>query len=430
MDSNFISFPITDFKRTKQQVLSWVNQFSTCCFLDNHQYQFNHHTYECAAGAGATSFIELPAGTALEQLQQFQQKHEGWLFGHLGYDLKNEVEDLVSANPDHIRFPDLFFFSPQTVLLLNQNELCISAGNAEKAAQVFAAVSNTGIAQDQLSHANHIVFQQRFSKQDYIETIEKLRSHILRGDCYEINFCQEFFAEHVQIDPVFVYQLLSMVSPSPFAAFYKMNGKYLLCASPERYLKKEGDIIISQPIKGTGKRDLSDTAADEFNKERLYNSSKDRSENVMVVDLVRNDLSKICVEGTVYVEELFGIYSFPQVHQMISTIGGTLQPGLTFTDIIKKTFPMGSMTGAPKKKVMELIEKYETVKRGIFSGAVGYIKPGGDFDFNVVIRSVLYNQDSQYLSYLVGSGITFYSKAEEEYEECLLKAAAIKQVFR
>jgi para-aminobenzoate synthetase component 1 len=425
LDSNFISFPITDFERTKQQVLSWANQFSTCCFLDNHQYHFNHHTYECIAGVGAAGFIELSAGAALEQLQQFQQKHEGWLFGHLGYDLKNEVEDLISANPDHIDFPDLFFFSPQTVLLLNQNELCILAVNAEA---VFAALNDAGVQQP-LSHKKHIVFQQRFSKQDYTETIEKLRNHILRGDCYEINFCQEFFAENVHIDPVSVYQLLSMVSPSPFAAFYKINGKYLLCASPERYLKKEGNTIISQPIKGTGKRDLSDTAADEFNKERLFNSSKDRSENVMVVDLVRNDLSKICVEGSVYVEELFGIYSFPQVHQMVSTISGTLQPGLSFTEIIKKTFPMGSMTGAPKKKVMELIEKYETIKRGIFSGAVGYIKPGGDFDFNVVIRSILYNQSSQYLSYLVGSGITFYSKAAEEYEECLLKAEAIKKVF-
>ncbi len=149
----------------------------------------------------------------------------------------------------------------------------------------------------------------------------------------------------------------------------------------------------------------------------------------MVVDLVRNDLSKICVEGSVHVDELFGIYSFPQVHQMVSTVSGVLQTGILFTEIINKTFPMGSMTGAPKKKVMELIEKYETVKRGIFSGAVGYISPDSNFDFNVVIRSVLYNQAERYLSYLVGSGITFYSDAAAEYEECLLKAEAIKKVF-
>ncbi|MEO5685710.1 MAG: anthranilate synthase component I family protein [Chitinophagaceae bacterium] len=410
-------------------MLSWANQFSTCCFLDNHQYHFNHNSYECVAGVGAAAFIELKAGTALQELQQFQEKHDGWLFGHLGYDLKNEVESLVSQNPDYLGFPDLFFFAPQTVILLNKDELFIAADNAAIATQVFTALSDITLAEPSAADSNHITFQSRFSKQAYIETIEKLRGHILRGDCYEINFCQEFFAENAAIDPVYVYQALSKISPSPFAAFYKIRNKYLLCASPERYLKKDGATIISQPIKGTGSRNLADAGADDLQKAQLYNSAKDRSENVMVVDLVRNDLSKICQEGSVEVEELFGIYSFPQVHQMISTISGTLQPSLSFTAIIEKTFPMGSMTGAPKKRVMDLIEEYETVKRGIFSGALGYIKPGGDFDFNVVIRSILYNKASGYLSYLVGSGITFYSNAADEYEECLLKATAIKKVF-
>ena len=428
MDNHFFSFPITDFEQAKQQVLSWTNQFNTCCFLDNHHYHINHHTYECIAAAGAAASIEWSAGSALQQLQQFQQTHTGWLFGHMAYDLKNETEDLVSRHRDHIGFADLFFFVPQTVLLLSQHELCIAAGDAGAAAQVFTAVTHT-VIQSAAVHTAPVHFKQRFSKEKYISTIEQLRQHILRGDCYEINFCQEFFADNAIIDPLAAYRLLSRVSPSPFAAFYKIQDKYLMCASPERYLKKQGTTILSQPIKGTGKRDLSDKAADERNKTQLYNSSKDRSENVMVVDLVRNDLSKICTEGSVQVDELFGIYSFPQVHQMVSTVSGQLQPGLSFTDIIRKTFPMGSMTGAPKKRVMELIETYEDSKRGIFSGAVGYIAPGGDFDFNVVIRSIMYNRQQQYLSYMVGSGITFYSRAEEEYEECLLKATAIKQVF-
>ncbi|MEP7278199.1 MAG: anthranilate synthase component I family protein [Bacteroidota bacterium] len=427
MNSNFISFPVTDFERTKHQVLSWANQFSTCCFLDNHQYHFNHQTYECIAGAGMVDCVEAPAGTAFRQLELFQQKQRGWLFGHLGYDLKNETEAVFSVNPDHIRFPDLFFFVPETVLLLNKKELHIAAASPQKAQEVFISLSRDPFTLP--SATNKIHFQPRFSKQAYLETVEKLRSHILRGDCYEINFCQEFFAENVQADPLTIYRSLSAVSPSPFAAFYKIRDKYLLCASPERYLKKQGDTIISQPIKGTGRRNPLDAEGDALNREHLFHSAKDRSENVMVVDLVRNDLSKICVEGSVQVEELFGIYSFPQVHQMISTVSGSLQPGLLFTDIIKKTFPMGSMTGAPKKKVMELIEQYETCRRGIFSGAVGYIKPGGDFDLNVVIRSILYNETARYLSYLVGSGITFYSNAAEEYEECLLKAEAIKNVF-
>ena len=428
MNSNFISFPVKEYEKTKQQVLTWVNRFSTCCFLDNHRYQSGHHTYECIAAAGAINSISLAAGSALSQLQLFQQAHPGWLFGHLSYDLKNEIEALRSGNPDNTGFPDLFFFVPETILLLKDDELCISAKDRRTSDEIFNTIN--GITEgEQQTAIQQVAFQPRLSKQSYIEKIEQLRWHILRGDCYEVNFCQEFFAEKVQVDPVRVYRMLSKISPSPFAAFYKIGERYLLCASPERYLRKEGDTIISQPIKGTGKRDMANAAYDTANREDLYNSAKDRSENVMVVDLVRNDLSRVCREGAVRVDELFGIYSFPQVHQMISTISGTLQPGLNFADIIKKTFPMGSMTGAPKKKVMELIEQYETSKRGIFSGAVGYIKPDGDFDFNVVIRSILYNATSQYLSYLVGSGITFYSKAEEEYEECLLKAEAIKKLF-
>jgi para-aminobenzoate synthetase component 1 len=269
----------------------------------------------------------------------------------------------------------------------------------------------------------------RISREEYIRIIKQLQQHILRGDCYEINFCQEFFAEHVDIDPLQVYCSLSNTSPNPFAAFYKTGQQYLLCASPERYLKKEGERIFSQPIKGTSQRDLNDVGEDVKSKEHLYNSAKDRSENVMIVDLVRNDLSKICVEASVQVEELFGIYSFPQVHQMISTVSGQLRSDIHFIEAIKATFPMGSMTGAPKKRVMELIEQYELTRRGIFSGAVGYITPEGDFDFNVVIRSIMYNAASKYLSFQAGSAITFYSDPEKEYEECLLKAGAIKKVL-
>jgi para-aminobenzoate synthetase component 1 len=208
-----------------------------------------------------------------------------------------------------------------------------------------------------------------------------------------------------------------------------LEDKFLLCASPERYLKKENQQLISQPIKGTWQRNHESDAGDASYKEALYNSKKDRAENVMVVDLVRNDLSKICEEGTVKVDELFGIYTFPQVHQMISTISGTMRNDLHWVDAIEATFPMGSMTGAPKKRVMELIDQYEKTKRGIYSGAVGYVKPNGDFDFNVVIRSLMYNEANHYLSYQVGGGITFYSDPELEYEECLLKAQGIKRLF-
>jgi para-aminobenzoate synthetase component 1 len=260
--------------------------------------------------------------------------------------------------------------------------------------------------------------------------IEKLRQHILRGDCYEINYCQEFFVESANPDPLALYQALANVSPSPFSAYYSVDDHFLLCASPERYLKRTGDHILSQPIKGTAARDLVNPVNDELLKCTLAASEKDRAENVMVVDLVRNDLSRICETDTVFVSELFGIYSFPQVHQMISTITGKPRSDLHWTEMVARTFPMGSMTGAPKKRVLELIEQYERSKRGLFSGALGYVKPNQDFDFNVVIRSLLYNRTGQYLAWFAGSGITFNSDPEKEYEECLLKVAAFENIIK
>jgi len=262
----------------------------------------------------------------------------------------------------------------------------IEAENKAKAREIFYEIMEAG--DEAREKWGDIKIDQRISKTEYIETIEKLKKHILRGDCYEINYCMEFFAEDTIIDPLSVYQNLSSNSPNPFSALYKLEDKWLICASPERFLKKESDRILSQPIKGTSSRFLEDDTKDKRSKEELFASEKDRSENVMVVDLVRNDLARVCKEGTVAVDELFGVYSFPQVHQMISTISGELKDEISFTEIIKATFPMGSMTGATKRKVMELIEKYERSNRGIFSGAVGYITPDGDFDFNVVIRSI------------------------------------------
>lgn len=408
-------------------MLNWCNQFNICCFLDNQQYHLPHHSFECMAAAGSVQTLVTTAGTAFEQLQQLYEQNKDWLFGHLSYDLKNETEGLSSRNTDHIGFADLCFFIPEVILQLSEHELLIGAFDVRHEAifHEICAVEPITVFQQQLPTS----INSRISKEAYIHTVQQLQQHILRGDCYEINFCQEFFAEHVFIDPLAVYCSLSDTSPNPFAAYYKTGQQYLLCASPERYVKKEGDHIFSQPIKGTSQRNLQDAGEDVKNKEGLYSSSKDRSENVMIVDLVRNDLSKICEEASVQVEELFGIYSFPQVHQMVSTVSGRLRSDIHFIEAIKATFPMGSMTGAPKKKVMELIEQYEQTRRGIFSGAVGYITPEGDFDFNVVIRSIMYNAANKYLSFQAGSAITFYSDPEKEYEECLLKAAAIKKVL-
>ena len=426
MSRTFVSFPITDFIRCKKQLLYWANKFSVCCFLDNHHYSFNYHSYECLLAAGAQKYVGVDAGAAFARLKEFCVDEDDWIFGHFSYDLKNELEQLDSRNMDGIGFPDLFFFIPEIVILLSDTEISIGSGVVD-AATIFNEIFQTTFLNS--APASSVNFNSQFTKEEYINSILLLQQHILRGDCYEVNFCQEFYSKDCFIDPLQVYFSLSDISPNPFAAYYKVNDNYLCCASPERYLKKTGEKIISQPIKGTWSRDLNDSEKDNYYRDQLFSSRKERSENVMVVDLVRNDLSKICVEGTVQVSELYGIYSFPQVHQMISTITGRIREEIHWVDAIKATFPMGSMTGAPKKRVMELIEKYEKTKRGIFSGAVGYVSPQHDFDFNVVIRSILYNRQEKYLSYQVGSGITFYSDPLQEYEECMIKAAAIRKVL-
>ena len=418
-------FKISEFEQVKEKVLNWAKRFNTFCFLDNHHYTIQPHTIECVLAAGARRSISANAGNGLATLQDFLDEHTGWVFGHLGYDLKNELEKLYSTHPTGLAFPDLYFFEPEILVRLTHDELVI---DAFEPAEIFDQIEKMELfpGKPVKEDSPVITIQNRLTREEYISILHKLKEHILRGDCYEINYCMEFFSEHVVIDPVEVYKGLSRLSPNPFSALYRVEDQWLICASPERFITKKGDHILSQPIKGTLKRNGGDDAE---SRKALFESEKDRSENVMIVDLVRNDLSRICRDGTVKVEELFGIYAFPQVYQMISTIGGILKENISFTDIIRATFPMGSMTGAPKKKVMELIEKYERTRRGIFSGAVGYIDPSGDFDLNVVIRSIMYNASTGYLSFQAGSGITFYSEPEKEWEECLLKATAIREVL-
>jgi para-aminobenzoate synthetase component 1 len=419
------TFAIDDFTSFKLKMLSWSKQFNIFCLLDNSGYSFDKPAFECLLAAGSDARLQTNAGNAFEALKEFSSHHDDWLFGHFAYDLKNETNMLQSDNFDGIGFADMHFFLPQAVLQLNEQTLTIySEGDAEI---IFAAIAS--LEQFAETTSANFTINNRFSKGDYISSVQKLQQHILRGDCYEINFCQEFYSENVSIDPWSVFNKLMQLSPSPFAALYKVDDQYCICASPERYLKKLANQIISQPIKGTARRCLTDAVADAKSRQQLQNSEKEKSENVMVVDLVRNDLSKICKQGTVKVDKLFGIYSFPQVHQMISTVSGELAEGMEWMDAVKATFPMGSMTGAPKLRVMQLTEQYERTRRGLFSGAIGYVNPQGDCDFNVVIRSILYNAATKYVSFQTGSAITFYSDPESEYEECLLKAAALKKVL-
>ena len=422
-----ISFPVDDFNIFKIQMLNWVNRFNIFCLLDNRHYDFSKPAFECLLAAGSKINIEIQAGKAFDALRYFYAANKNeWLFGHFGYDLKNETEKLNSGNEDGIGFSDLHFFVPEIVLELNDREVAIHCES--DARLVFEAILKCPATITE-SVKSSVVVQHKIKRDNYINIIEKLRQHILRGDCYEINICQEFFASDAVIDPLYIYNRLTELSPNPFSALYKLNSRWCLSASPERYLKKEGNKIFSQPIKGTSKRNAANVVEDEKAKHYLIESEKEKSENVMVVDLVRNDLSRICKPGSVKVDELFAVYSFPQVHQMISTVSGELEEGKDWIDCVEATFPMGSMTGAPKKKVMELIEQYEQTKRGLFSGTIGYVKPGGDFDFNVVIRSIFYNETDKYLSFQTGGGITYNSNPVLEYEESLLKASAMMKVL-
>lgn len=372
--------------------------------------------------AAAQDELKCSACNAFDQLKSFYATHKQWIFGFFSYDLKNEIEDLSSSHLDGLDFPDLYFFVPKYLIAFKDGKAEVLIGHHSILDDIesFRSEAETKL--------NSIKIAQRLSKDQYIHKVEALQDHIIRGDIYEINFCQEFFSENAEIDPIQTFEALNQVSPTPFAGCFKVHGKYILSATPERFLCKRGSKLTSQPIKGTAKRS-SDLTEDEAIKQQLRNDIKEQAENVMIVDLVRHDLTKSAVKGSVTVDELFGIYSFPQVHQMISTISCELNPEIHFIDAIKNAFPMGSMTGAPKVKAMKLIEEYEVTKRGIYSGSFGCISPDGDFDFNVVIRSILYNAESNYLSFQAGGAITYESDAEKEYEECLLKASAILKVL-
>ena len=244
-----------------------------------------------------------------------------------------------------------------------------------------------------------------------------------------MNYCQQLFSKGHDINPSSVFWELHLKSNAPFSVFSKMRNKYLLCSSPERFLQKSENKIISQPIKGTRKRGKNNQEDQELIFD-LQQSEKDCSENIMIADLVRNDLSRTAEKLSVKAEELCKIYTFDRVHQMISTISSNLDEKYNFVDVLETTFPMGSMTGAPKIKSMELIEKYETTKRSLFSAAYGYITPNADFDFNVVIRSILYDEINNYISVMVGGAITINSDPKSEYEECLVKAKAMIDVLK
>ncbi len=412
----------------KTQMLNWVNQFGIFLFLDSNDYPDRYGQYDCLLAAGAAR--EIHSGNDISEGLAVLQAYAGdWLFGHISYDCKDLLEPrLSSSHTARHHYPLFYFFCPEIVCII------VRGGQALR-------IETTGINPEsvyrQINECDPVVraplpaldFRQRMERVAYTDTIQTLRRHIAEGDCYEVNFCSEGYSPDAIVDPLQVFAHLNHLSPAPFAAYYRLNDRYMICASPERYLQKKGSILRSQPIKGTARRD-PDREKDMQIRNALKEDIKECAENIMIADLVRNDLARSCVPGSIQAEELLTIYSYPQVHQMISTISGTIRPDVHFTDAIRYSFPMGSMTGAPKFRVMELIEQYETARRELFSGTVGYITPGQDFDFNVIIRSLFYSAADRYLSYQTGGAITYDSDPEREWEERRLKAWALEKIFR
>ncbi len=421
------TFTLKNTSHFKQQLLQWSQEFNEVVWLDSNLHTQAYSEYDAILAVDGFTVLKTDAQNAFEDLKTYQSTTKDWLFGYLSYDLKNDTELLSSNNFDGLNFPDLYFFQPKKLWLLKDNilEAHYLAMVDDEIDEDFNTINTLQLFEEVSS--NTLKIKLRTSKDDYFKKLNNILEHIHRGDIYEANFCQEFYTSG-HITPLATYKRLNAISKPPFASFVRLFNNYALCASPERYLKKSKTTVVSQPIKGTSKRS-KDKNKDNALKKALENDPKERSENIMIVDLVRNDLSKTASKGSVTVQELCKVYTFEQVHQLISTVTSQVSDSLSPIDVLQSTFPMGSMTGAPKVSAMKIIEEYEDAKRGLYSGAIGYITPNGDFDFNVVIRSILYNAEKAYISYSVGGAITANSIPEKEYEECLIKAKAMREAL-
>ncbi len=409
--------------------MQWSQQFEEVVWLDSNSHHQKYSEYDAVLAVDAFTCISTDSQQAFDKLHEYQKLSNDWIFGYLTYDLKNDLENLQSKHIDGLNFPELFFFQPKKIMLIKGDQVEMHyLKMVDDEFESDLKEIEQWVLHEEAPVSEKINIKLRVTKDEYFEKVNAVLAHIHKGDIYEANFCQEFYAENTQINPFETYQKLNAISKAPFATFFKNHQFYALSASPERYLKKKDTLVISQPIKGTAKRS-TDVMADEHSKDELKKDLKERSENIMIVDLVRNDLSHTAVKGSVTVAELCEVYTFAQVHQMISTITSIVDENTPPIRILKSTFPMGSMTGAPKISAMNIIEELEETKRGLYSGAMGYFTPSGDFDFNVVIRSILYNDENRYVSYSVGGAITAKSDPLKEYEECLIKAKAMREVL-
>ncbi len=413
---------LPDFPGSAEKALAWASSYSTSLFLCYHgSAQEPGAGFDWLLAAGMEEYLVSAPGQAFDRLKEFVGRGDRFVFTALSYDLKNEVENLRSGHPDPVGFPALLVFEPEVLMICRKGEITIESSGPDPD-QIRRDIPDCVPSVPNHSVMDIMVWEACMSRQEYLDKVETIRELIREGTVYEANLCLEFHAHREDFDPLGEFLLMNPHFRAPFTAWLKHRDRYLLCYSPERFMCRRGDRIIVQPVKGTAPR--SDNAEEDRALARnLYHNEKDRAENVMIVDLMRNDLARSCRPGSIRVDELFGIYSFTRVHQMISSVSGTLKPGLSPVEAVKNAFPMGSMTGAPKVSAMEVIEQLETRKRGLYSGSVGYFAPGGDFDLNVVIRSLQYNARTGYLSVQAGGAITWDSDPECELQEAVLKSA-------
>lgn len=403
---------IVDSRILENRLLELSNSRSFFAMYTSNGYPNSEKCYELIFGWGAKAVY-----TDQELLPEHLEK--GWKFGFFSYELRTQFESVTQENQALGNWPKTQFFVPEVVGVLHiDGRLDVWSEDA-----VDEVLNELLLPSNEVeSEVTSLDFEPVETKQEYIRNVNALKDHIQRGDIYEVNYCTGFKAEFEELNSVALFKKMVEGTLAPFSAFVKMEDYELLCTSPERFIKREGRKLCSQPIKGTNRYSKVDN---ESAKTALAQSEKERAENVMIVDLVRNDLSRVAAKGSVKVSELFGTYAFKNVNQLISTVEAELREGVTNWEIIAASFPMGSMTGAPKVSAMELAERFEKVAREVYSGSVGYITPEGDFDFNVVIRSIALNRKKGVATLHVGGAITILSDALQEYEECLLKAESV-----
>ena len=400
-------------------------------------YFDGHSSGRCylALGANRSFTWDGTDSRSLSGLASFlRPKGQGtWAFGWLGYDLKNGIEALQSKRADALGLPALHWVEPRLVIAWGgespRPKVVWGASEPDAQGTLNEVVQALAADETELPEAPGISLKPRWDESTYLQRALRVKKHIQRGDIYEMNLCQEWSADAELPSPWEAFVRLHHFTQPPYAALVKAGDYHVICGSPELFLKRRGDQLISSPIKGTIRRGTTPEEDDELARQ-LQNDPKERGENVMICDLVRNDLSRVAQPGSVHVPELFGIHRFESVHQMISTVQCTVREDATTEDILRATFPMGSMTGAPKVRAMEIIDELEATQRGVYSGSVGFFRPNGDFDLNVVIRSLLYNAATPRISMHVGGAITSLSDPQSEYAECLLKAEAMMQTLQ